>query len=88
MIFKTGDPVRITYEGETQDGEIFLACSTGLSITVTFNGRLGTYSGLMPLLWMEDQYIDLVSGKPVTVTRGCRVLPWPGSNPSTLPKSK
>jgi hypothetical protein len=79
MLFNTGDTVRITYDGQTLDGEIFLACSTALSITVTFNGRLGSYSGLMPLLWLEDRYIDLVSGKPVTISRRGRVLPWPAA---------
>lgn len=84
MVFNTGDQVRITYDGQTLNGEIFLACSTGLSITVTFNGRLGSYSGLMPLLWMDDHYVDLVSGNPVTIARRARVLPWPASTAAAL----
>lgn len=77
MVFKTGDSVRITYNGNTVDGEIFLACSTGLSITVTFNGCLDSYTGLMPLMWVDDHYVDLMNGRPVTINRIGRVLPWP-----------
>jgi hypothetical protein len=58
MIFKIGDPVRITYKEKTLDGEVFLACSSGLSVTLTFNGKLDTYAGLMPALWVDDGYID------------------------------
>jgi hypothetical protein len=86
MLFKTGDPVRINYDGKTIDGEIFLACSTGLSITVTFNGSLGNYTGLMPLMWVEDHYVDLVGGQQVTINRMGRVLPWPGSTPQVANK--
>jgi hypothetical protein len=82
MVFKVGDRVRITYEENTLDAEIFLACTSGLSITVTFNGRLGNYTGLMPLMWIEDHYVDLVNGRQVKLSRMGRVIPWPGS---TLP---
>ncbi|HLJ27995.1 MAG TPA: hypothetical protein VKY85_14895 [Candidatus Angelobacter sp.] len=87
MIFKTGDMVRITYEGATVNGEIFLACSTGLSLTVSFNGRLGNYTGLMPLFWLEDRYIDVVNAKTVTITPMGRILPWPVS-PARAANSK
>jgi len=77
MIFQTGDPVRITYKGKTLDGEVFLACSTGLTVTLTFNGWLESYAGLMPVLWVDDGYIDLVHGETVGITRLGRVIPWP-----------
>lgn len=79
MIFNSGDRVCITYDGNTMDAEIFLACSIGLSLTVTFNGRLGNYTGLMPLLWVDDHYIDLIHARPVTISRIGRVIPWPAS---------
>lgn len=80
MIFKIGEPVRITYKGKTLDGEIFLACSNGLSLTLTFNGQLDTYAGLMPLLWVDDGYIDLVNGQPVQINRLGQVIPWPANS--------
>jgi hypothetical protein len=80
MLFKSGDRVRITFDGKTAEGEIFLACSSGLSITVSFNGRLGNYTGLMPLMWVEDHFVDLVQGQAVTITRMGRILPWPRSS--------
>lgn len=77
MVFKNGERVRITYEDTTIEGEIFLACATGLSITVTFNGRLGNYTGLMPLMWIDDRYVDMVNGRQVNVARVGIVIPWP-----------
>ncbi|HEY6248733.1 MAG TPA: hypothetical protein VI685_02165 [Candidatus Angelobacter sp.] len=77
MIFKIGDQVRITYRGNTLEGEIFLACSSGLSVTLTFNGRLESYAGLMPVLWTDDGYVDLVHGQSVGITRRGQLIPWP-----------
>ena len=79
MIFKIGERVRITYKETTLDGEIFLACSTGLSVTLTFNGFLESYAGLMPTLWVNDQYIDLLHGQPLKIIRLGQVIPWPDS---------
>jgi len=77
MTFKMGDQVRITYQGKSIDGEVFLSCSTGLSVTLTFNGWLESYAGLMPVMWVDDGYIDLVYGHRVGIDRLGKVIPWP-----------
>lgn len=84
MIFKIGERVRITYKEKTLDGEIFLACSSGLSVTLTFNGFLESYAGLMPTLWVDDQYIDLLHGQPVQIVRLGQVVPWPDSGKTAV----
>ncbi|HLJ86801.1 MAG TPA: hypothetical protein VKZ53_08250 [Candidatus Angelobacter sp.] len=67
MTFKTGDVVRITFNGKTVTGEVFLASENGLSLTLMFDEYLGGYLNLMPVLWLDDSYVDLLLAEPVTI---------------------
>ena len=67
VIFKSGDPVRITFHGKTVTGEIFMASENGLSMTLLFEEYLEHYTCLMPVLWLEDRYVDLLLAEPVTI---------------------
>ncbi|HWZ42260.1 MAG TPA: hypothetical protein VNW97_02240 [Candidatus Saccharimonadales bacterium] len=77
MTFRVGERVRITYNGETAEGEVFMIASNGLSLTLTFDKYLGGYMKLMPVLWNNDQYVDLLLGETVEIRPICRVLHWP-----------
>ena len=52
MTFQTGELVRITYNGQSVDGEVVMASASGLSLTLTFDEYLGGYMRLMPVLWV------------------------------------
>ncbi|MBZ5523947.1 MAG: hypothetical protein LAP21_17055 [Acidobacteriia bacterium] len=67
MTFKTGDRVLISFQGKTVSGEIFMASDSGLSLTLLFDGNLGVYERLMPVLWIEESYVDLMGALPVTI---------------------
>lgn len=77
MVFQNGDPVQITYEGQTVNGEVFLACPTGLSLALRFDHSLGSYDKLMPVMWLNGKYVDLVGAKPVSLSSRARILKWP-----------
>jgi hypothetical protein len=77
MTFKAGEPVHITYNGQSVEGEILMASASGLSLTLTFNEYLGGYMRLMPVLWLDDQYVDLLLAEPVHIRPRCTALPWP-----------
>jgi hypothetical protein len=72
VTFKTGEPVRITLHGKTVSGEILLASANGLSLTLIFDEYLGSYIHLMPVLWIDEGYVDLLRAEPVTI---CRLQP-------------
>ncbi len=77
MTFKEGEQVQITYNGQSVNGEILMASASGLSLTLTFNEYLGGYMQLMPVLWLDDHYVDLLLAEPVHIERQRTVLPWP-----------
>jgi hypothetical protein len=77
MTFRAGDRVRITYNGESVEGEILMAAPGGLSLTLTFDQYLGGYTNLMPVLWLNSRYVDLLLAEPVEIKPLCRILPWP-----------
>jgi hypothetical protein len=77
MTFRLGERVRIVYNNESAEGEIFMIAPNGLSLTLTFDKYLGGYMKLMPVLWMNNQYVDLLLGEPVEIRPICRILPWP-----------
>lgn len=77
MKFKVGDRVRIQYNGQAVEGEIFLAAPDGRSLTLTFEDYLGGYMKLMPVLHLNDQHVDLLLAEPVEIRPLCRILAWP-----------
>jgi hypothetical protein len=77
MTFKAGERVHITYNGQSVEGEILMASASGLSLTLTFDEYLGGYMQLMPVLWLDDQYVDLLLAEPVHICPRRPVLPWP-----------
>lgn len=69
VTFNPGEPVRITYGGKTVSGEILLASGCGLSLTLLLDEYLNDYVDLMPVLWIDDRYVDLLRAEPVTIFR-------------------
>ena len=66
-IFKTGDLVRITYEGEAIEGRVLLASANGVSLMLEFDGVLGSFAGMMPVLYVDNEFTELANKKPVYV---------------------
>lgn len=65
---KTGDTVRITYDGRTVGGRVRLASPNGRSLMLEFEAILGGFVGMLPAL-MDDSgaYRDLIFSRPVGV---------------------
>jgi hypothetical protein len=51
-LFKTGDRVAITLGGQSIAGVVLLASANGRSLMLEFDGVLGGYVGMMPILWV------------------------------------
>lgn len=68
MTFQTGDRVQITFNGQTVMGEVLLASANGLSLTLVFEQYLGGYMNLMPVLWLNNTFVDLLLAEPVGIS--------------------
>jgi hypothetical protein len=68
VTFNVGELVRITFHGKTVSGEVLLASDNGLSLALLLQGHLEGYSKLMPVLWLEDHFVDLLLAEPVTIS--------------------
>jgi hypothetical protein len=71
LTFRRGEAVRITFHDHTVDGEVLMASENGLSMTLLFDGSLGGYHKFMPVLWMEDSFVDLLLAHPVLISPIC-----------------
>jgi hypothetical protein len=67
VTFNVGELVRITFHGKTVSGEVLLASDNGLSLALLLQAHLEGYSRLMPVLWLEDHFVDLLLAEPVTI---------------------
>lgn len=73
-LFKTGQDVRLEYNGQTVDAYVELASANGRSLFLTFEGTLvapggGMLVGGIPLLQDDDGvYRDLAVSVPALVT--------------------
>ena len=57
---RRGDYVEVTFEGRTLPAMVTLASENGKSLMLMFDGMLGGYAGMMPVLWSQDHYEDLI----------------------------
>ena len=67
MKLRTGSHVLIIYEGREIEGHVRIASENQRSLALVFDGMLGGYVGMMPVVDNGDGYRDLVEGKPVEV---------------------
>jgi len=68
-VWKTGEAVRITYEGRTVEGTVLLASRNGTSLFLEFDALLGGYAGRMPVSVDDDGVIrDLMNNLPVELS--------------------
>ncbi|MBZ5526141.1 MAG: hypothetical protein LAP21_28305 [Acidobacteriia bacterium] len=68
MRFVEGARVRITYRGQTVEGEMLLSSDHRLSMALVFDADLGGYEGFMPVFRNHEEYFDLLRGEKVTIT--------------------
>lgn len=71
-IHKTGDRVRISFQGRAVEAVVVLASPNGRSLFLEFDALLGGYVGQMPVLWEEGAFYDLIRREPVTIEKGGR----------------
>ena len=67
MTFQNGSRVLVTYHGQTVRASVFTASDNGLSLMLLLDGHLGMYEVLMPVVWLEDGYVDLLNAQPVNI---------------------
>lgn len=64
---QTGDLVRVTLEGRTVDARVLLASANGQSLALGFDATLGGYVEMMPVLWEDGAYRDIVEHREVAI---------------------
>lgn len=67
MTFQHGSRVLVTHHGRTVQASIFAASDSGLSLILLLDTHLGMYQVLMPLIWLEEGYVDLLNAQPVNI---------------------
>lgn len=67
MTFQHGSRALVTYHGRTVQASIFAASDSGLSLILLLDSHLGMYQVLMPLIWLEEGYVDLLNAQPVNI---------------------
>jgi hypothetical protein len=63
----TGDRVKITFRGRTVLGKVTLASGNGRSLMLEFEAILGGFVGMLPVVRLDGQYIDVFFGEPVEI---------------------
>jgi hypothetical protein len=66
-MLRTGDSVRVTFEGRTVDATVALASDDGHALALTFDALLGGYAGKMPVLWEDGTFYDLLTRQVVSI---------------------
>lgn len=66
---KKGDRVRIKLHGGIEEGVVMLASENGRSLMLAFEGFLGGYVGLIPILETDGSFRDLFTNTLVEVTK-------------------
>lgn len=67
MTFQRGNRVLVTYQGRTVQGCVFTASDNRLSLMLLLDSHLGIYEVLMPVLWLEHGYVDLLNAQEVNI---------------------
>lgn len=66
--FARGAFVHVTFAQRTITAMVTLASDKGHSLILMFEGILGGYVGMMPVLWQDGAYRDLVQHDVVVIT--------------------
>ena len=68
-IFKAGQNVRITFEGQTVVGKVKITSDRGMSLMLEFDSLLGGYLRLLPcrLSERDNVFLDLIENLAVKV---------------------
>lgn len=72
-IERRGEFVFVTYKGKTLKAMATLVSENGVSAIIMFDGMLGGYAGMMPILFSggeypDGEYRDLIENLPLVVT--------------------
>lgn len=62
MKFVDNTHLLVTFRGTWALAEVFLGSADGMSLVIRFDGILGPYNRMMPLVWVGDGYRDLREG--------------------------
>jgi hypothetical protein len=67
MKLRKGSRVLLTYKGREMEARVVIASENQQSLAFAFDGMLGGFVGMMPVLDNGDGYRDLIEGEPVEV---------------------
>ena len=65
---RAGDPIDITCEGRTVEGEIELLSENQDAMVIAFEAILGGYAGRMPVLRLDGVYRDIYGKVELKIT--------------------
>ena len=70
-VLKTGDRVSLDFEGRTINASVALASENGFSLMLAYEGILGGYVGMMPVLWKGPRagYRDMIGDRRVAIRK-------------------
>lgn len=69
IVLTKGDRVEICYVGRTVDGVVLLASPNSQSLMLGFEAILGGYVGMMPVLYEDGKFRDLINDQLVQITK-------------------
>ena len=67
MTFQCGNRVLVTYQGRTVRACVFTASDNRLSLMLLLDSRVGMYEILMPVIWLDEGYVDLLNAQEVNM---------------------
>jgi hypothetical protein len=62
-----GPLVNITFRGQIVEAEVYLSADTGLSKIFLLHVPLREYQLLLPVVWVDGEFVDMLHGEKVTI---------------------
>lgn len=66
---KQGDRIEITCDGKIVTGIVIFGSDNGQSLMIGFDAMLRGHVGMMPVLWSNDHWIDIVTGQELEIRK-------------------
>ena len=88
MRFVDDTHLLVTFRGTSVLAEVLLESADGMSLVIRFDGILGPYNRMMPLVWVGDGYRDLKEGIYVGILSLVELRPSSSINRATVGKHR
>jgi hypothetical protein len=62
-----GPLLRVSFRGQTVEAQTYLSADSGLSKIFFLHVGLREYPLLLPVVWIDSEFVDVLHGEPVTI---------------------